>query len=57
MDYKGRRYLGSIASYRYDHISGAYRFSVRHFNGEYWPLEVVGTMLHAIEPDHTGLHQ
>ena len=35
----GRALLGTVTGAAYDPAIGSFRFSVRHFNGEPWPLE------------------
>ena len=39
MEWKGRVLLGNVAGVRRDETLGATILTVRHFNGEPWPVE------------------
>lgn len=36
---KDRTYLGEIRDAEYNHVLGVTQLTVRHFNGELWPLK------------------
>lgn len=39
MTYQGRTLLGDVVGVRRDEVTGAIMLSVRHFNGEPWPVD------------------
>lgn len=47
--YKGRELLGEVVGVRYEEISGATRLTVRHMNGEMWPVEPCARLVNVLE--------
>ncbi len=39
LDWQGRRLLGEVLRADYNHIRGYTMLTVRHFNGELWPIQ------------------
>jgi hypothetical protein len=39
LEWKGRTLLGDVLAVGYDSVCGCFRLSVRHFNGEMWPVQ------------------
>ena len=39
LDWRGRTLLGEVRSAEYNHVTGCTILTVRHFNGEPWPLQ------------------
>lgn len=39
MAWQGRELLGEVTGCRYDDVTGCARLTVRHFNGEAWPID------------------
>lgn len=47
--YKSRALLGEVIAIRYEAITGATRLTVRHFNGELWPIEPCARLVNVLE--------
>lgn len=48
-DYQGRTLLGDVTGVRYDEVTGCIRLTVRHFNGEPWPIEPPASSVMVLE--------
>lgn len=51
LDYQGRILLGEIISLERDHLTGYTMATVKHFNGESWPIKPAVTSLDWIKQD------
>lgn len=45
----GRDLIGEVIAARYDEVAGCIRLTVRHFNGEPWPIEPTALAVNVLE--------
>lgn len=49
LTWEGRELLGDIIGYEWDGVSGGVRLTVRHFNGDLWPLRPMARAVDILE--------
>jgi hypothetical protein len=49
LNFKGRTFLGEVRGYVYNMTRGSVTLSVRHFNGEMWPIEPVWNLVTVLQ--------
>lgn len=48
MHWKGRELLGDVLRCEYNHTRGVFNLTVRHFNGEIWPIQPVASAVQVL---------
>lgn len=49
LEHQGRTLLGEVLSVAYDSVCGCFRLTVRHFNGELWPIQPSALAVNVLE--------
>ena len=49
LTYGGRELLGDVIDARWDQVTGGVRLTVRHFNGELWPIEPIASAVNVLD--------
>lgn len=52
LDYQGRTLLGDVTGFYRNDTTSTTHLTVRHFNGEPWPIEPVAIAVDILEPRH-----
>ncbi len=52
---KDRSLLGEVTGARYDAVTGAYRLTVRYFNGDPWPCEPSARAVEVLERTYSDV--
>lgn len=50
LNYQGRTLLGDVVGCRYRYARGCFLLTVRHFNGEAWPIEPRALAVEVLRP-------
>ena len=49
LNWQGRSLIGEVIGVAYDAVCGCFRLTVRHFNGELWPVQPSALAVNVLE--------